>query len=568
MNAEEKTCQNCKAAFTVEPEDFSYYEKVKVPPPTFCPDCRLQRRLAFMNLSNLYRRKCDLCKKDGLSMFHLSAPYRVYCHECWWSDAWDPFEYGRDVDFSRPFLEQYNELLHEVPVIGLTVDTTNVNSPYVNLAGHVKNSYLIFHADFDEDCLYGFYVVNNKSLVDCSLMMNSELCYDSMHAYKCSGCVGLRSQVTESLNSAFLKDCDNCQDCFGSANLRGKKYYIFNEPYSREGYIEEMKKWNLGSYAIYKDAERRANEAWKSVPPCPYFMDFSVNCTGNNIFESKNCRDSFEVIAAQDSRFVMMQYLPTTKDCYDTTSWGNNASLCYEASNVGEGAAQVRFSQESGINAFDIEYSKAALNGARHQFGCSAIRKTPYCILNKAYSENEYKILRKKVIAHMDAMPYTDMAGNIYRYGEFFPLEFMPFPYNITLANSFFPLAKEKAVAKGLRWHDDEPSTYATTIKAADLPDHIRDIDDAILKEVIACAKCGRGYRVIEAELRFLKGRNLPLPRECPFCRIAEKIGLWAARRKMTERNCAECGATFEACYTQAEAPRILCKSCWQKQLP
>ncbi|MFA6585673.1 MAG: cytochrome C551 [Candidatus Paceibacterota bacterium] len=45
MKSEIKTCQNCKKDFTIEPEDFNFYEKINVPPPTFCPECRMVRRL-------------------------------------------------------------------------------------------------------------------------------------------------------------------------------------------------------------------------------------------------------------------------------------------------------------------------------------------------------------------------------------------------------------------------------------------------------------------------------------------------------------------------------------------
>jgi len=48
-NSEIKNCQNCKKDFTVEPEDFNFYEKIKVPPPTFCPECRLVRRMLWRN---------------------------------------------------------------------------------------------------------------------------------------------------------------------------------------------------------------------------------------------------------------------------------------------------------------------------------------------------------------------------------------------------------------------------------------------------------------------------------------------------------------------------------------
>jgi Zn ribbon nucleic-acid-binding protein len=566
MNMETKTCQNCQAGFAIEPEDFDYYKKLQVPPPTFCPECRLQRRLAFLNISHLYHRQCDLCHAEIISVYRADLPYKVYCQTCWWSDKWDPLDYGRDYDFNRPFFEQFKELWQSVPLLGLSVDTTNVNSPYINLAGHVKNSYLIFHADFDEDALYGYYLINNKNVVDCSLTIQSEYCYDSMHTFKCNGCVGLRSQVTESLNCAFLKDCDNCQDCFGSANLKNKKYYIFNQPYSREEYFEEMKKWDLGSHAQYQEAKRHAEECWATVPPRPTFMDFSVNCTGNNIFESKNVKDSFEVISAQDCRFLMMMYAGPVKDCYDVTSWGNNAMLCYEGCNVGENASQLRFCQEGGLEALDCEYAKLGYGG-RHQFGCVSMRKTPYCILNKAYSESEYKALRERIIEQMNTLPFVDAVGTTYSYGEFFPMELSPFPYNITLANDFFPLAENAAVERGLAWRADEPPKHPITISSAELPDHIKDVDEKILQEVIGCARCNKGFKIAPAELQFLKGRNFPLPRECPFCRIEEKVHVWAARRKVAERVCERCGKAFASCYSSVDVPKILCKECWLDQL-
>ena len=49
MKSETKQCQNCKKDFIIEPDDFGFYEKIKIPPPTFCPECRMQRRLAWRN---------------------------------------------------------------------------------------------------------------------------------------------------------------------------------------------------------------------------------------------------------------------------------------------------------------------------------------------------------------------------------------------------------------------------------------------------------------------------------------------------------------------------------------
>src|SRR5258708_24115014 len=69
METQTKNCQNCKCDFTIEPNDLGFYEKIKVPLPTFCPRCRMQRRWAWRNNMSLYSRKCDLCGKNVISIY-------------------------------------------------------------------------------------------------------------------------------------------------------------------------------------------------------------------------------------------------------------------------------------------------------------------------------------------------------------------------------------------------------------------------------------------------------------------------------------------------------------------
>src|SRR3989344_828807 len=109
MGPETKNCQNCKQKFVIEPDDFAFYEKIKVPPPTWCPECRLQRRLAFRNERALYRRKCDLTGESVVSLYPEGTPFPVYSQKAWWGDSWDALGYGRDYDFSKSFFEQFAE---------------------------------------------------------------------------------------------------------------------------------------------------------------------------------------------------------------------------------------------------------------------------------------------------------------------------------------------------------------------------------------------------------------------------------------------------------------------------
>ena len=82
-------------------------------------------------------------------------------------------------------------------------------------------------------------------------------------------------------------------------------------------------------------------------------------------------------------------------------------------------------------------------------------------------------------------MPYVTAKGIIYKYGEFFPSELSPFAYNESIAQEYFPLTKEEALAKGFTWQDSEARNYKIDIGNGDLPDNIKDVSDDILGKII-----------------------------------------------------------------------------------
>ena len=112
--SETKICQNCKQKFAIEPDDFAFYEKVKVPPPTFCFDCRLQRRMGWRNERTLYKRKCDALghNEEIISMYAPGTPYKVVDAKYWWNDEWDPLDYGKPYDFNKPFFQKYQSSIY------------------------------------------------------------------------------------------------------------------------------------------------------------------------------------------------------------------------------------------------------------------------------------------------------------------------------------------------------------------------------------------------------------------------------------------------------------------------
>jgi len=567
MKTETRNCQNCKTDFVIEPEDFKFYEKIKVPPPTFCPQCRFQRRLMFFNQRSLYKRKCDLCGRDIISTHSSDKPFTVYCPPCWWSDKWNGDEYASEYDSSRPFLEQVKDLAKKTPHLALNVDyATNINCDYLNHAGHCKNCYLIYIADFCENVLYSEMLGYNKDSMDCTMLGGSELCYGDISCGQCYNTF-FSEDCRYCRDVYFSKSCVGCSNCFGCINLRKKDYHIFNKPYSKEEYEKKIESFRLHTYSAIQDLKREVYGFWTEHPQ--EFMRTNgtrnVNVSGDYVFESKNAKNVWRVWGVEDSKYCQIVTLKPVRDTYDYTSWGNNVTQVYESTVVGEGASLVKFSVDCWPSVSDVEYSMWVIS-SQHMFGCVNMKKQQYCILNKQYSPSDFEALKLKIIEDMKAKPFIDSRGIKYSYGEFFPPELSYFAYNETTAMDYFSITESQAKEKGYAWHKGEPSQYKVTLTSVQLPDSIRDAQDSILGEVLECSNCKKAFKLVKPELDLLRRFDLPIPRECPNCRYEERLGRVNPPR-LWDRKCEKCGKDIQTSYAPERPEIVYCEECYQKEV-
>jgi len=547
MSSETKICQNCKNNFTIEPEDFKFYEKIKVPPPTWCPECRAQRRMTWRNERALYKRK-DANGIDVISIYSEDKPVKIYERNYWWSDKWNPMDFGKDYDFSKPLFIQFRELFESVPAASI-FNSNPVNSDYCNHSGYMKNCYLTPASWECERVSYSARTINSKDSIDLMAVFKCELCYeaiDSSESYKtffsqnCSAC----------FESYFLFDCKNCNNCFGCVGLRNKQYYIFNQPYTKEGYKKRIENFDIGSYKKFNDFKKTFLTHKLSFPFKFARLINTVNVIGNNLLNAKNSKYCFDMREMEECRYLTHGF--EIKDSFDGFGIGL-CELLYEGIDTGEkGASKERFSVV--VYASSDTHYCFNCEGSSSLFACIGLRNKSYCILNKQYTKEEYEKLVPKIIEHMNSMPYIDKRGRVYKYGEFFPPELSPFSYNETIAQEYFPLTKDQALDKGYSWKDPEPRNYEITLKTEDLPDHIKDVPDSILNEIIQCAhfghamskcneQCTEAYKIIPQELQFLRKMNLPLPRLCPNCRHYQRIKQ-RNPLKLWHRKCQCAGAT------------------------
>ncbi|KKR43888.1 MAG: hypothetical protein UU10_C0003G0025 [Parcubacteria group bacterium GW2011_GWF1_40_6] len=574
MKEEIKNCQNCKKDFTIEPDDFGFYEKIKVPLPTWCPDCRLQRRLAFRNERTFYKRPCDLCGADTLSRFDPDRGIVNYCGECWWSDNWDTTSYGQDYDFSRPFFEQFKELLKKVPQQNLiTMYKTLTNSSFVNMNHYLKDCYYLFNSDYNEKCMYGEELEHCMNCVDLTMAEGTELAYESVNCNKCYE-IYYSVDCESSHDIWFSKNLVGCSNCFGCINLRSQQYCIFNEKYTREDYLKKLEEFDLNLYSFVKEIKKQSHEFWLKSPNKYMHGIQNLDSNGDYIYHSKYVKNSYVVEGGEYCKYCMWLIVKNNKECYDLTQFGQNTELVYESLCSGKDINRII----GGINSVegrDLTYAVYCYNNNSNLFGCVSMKNKSYCILNKEYTKEEYEELVPKIIKHMSDMPYVDKKGRTYVYGDFFPTEIAQFNYNETSAQEFFPLTKEEAKEKGYSWKEPKERNYKISIKPEDLPDNIKDTQDNIISQIIGCEheglckeQCTTAFKITESEFQFYKLKNLPLPRLCPNCRHYQRV-LQRNPNKLWHRKCMKegCGNEFETSYAPDSPGIIYCEDCYKQEV-
>lgn len=565
MKNEIRNCQNCKNDFTIEPDDFSFYEKIKVPAPTWCPECRVIRRFSFQNTWNLFWRNCDKCGDKTLSIYTPEQKIKIYCQPCWWKDDWDGTEFAMDYDNTRPFLEQVKELIDKTPYSALTsLYTSNKNCNYANALAWCKDCFMVFWADYCDTVYYSTLLNTLKHSSDCIRGYFSELCYESVGFSRCYKTY-FSEECDDCIDVWFSRNCYNCTNCVGCVNLRGESNCIFNIKYTKEDYLEKLKELNLDSWKSLNELKTKTHEFWLTKPVRDFHThSLSINVSGDYVYESKNSKEMYISNGAEDCKYCQFITVKPARDCRDYSGWGNNASLIYEGVTVGENSSNVYFSVECWPDCMNLQYCSWNIGG-KNNLGCVNLKRKKYCILNKEYSKEEFEKLKSEIIEDMKVNPYVDNVGRKFLYGEFFPPEFSHFPYNKSNAMRFFPKQKEEAVSLSYIWSDIENPNIATTTTSYDLPDNIKDTDDSILDEIIECLECHRAYKIIEGELILLRKMNIPIPHKCPKCRENDRFSMLDPI-KLYKRNCQKCNTEIMTPYSYDRPEIVFCEKCYQQE--
>lgn len=568
MQPQTKQCQNCKNDFVIETDDFSFYEKIKVPPPTFCIECRMKRRMIWRNVRSLFRRECGLCKKTIISMYKDDG-VPVYCTECWFAGGYDLFQYGKEYDFSRPFFVQLKELFRVVPRYFAYKSGTLVNSDYTNFTVDNKNAYLSFSIVGCEDISYSEVIDKSKNSMDCYGVVKVDGCYQNVD---CEGNYNTHYTVKSQscIDSYFLYDCVNCQNCCLSSNLRNQQYYFNNQKLSKEDYKQAVEDLQLyTSVGVAHATKYFDDEIVKNAIHKFSYAYSNADATGDYLNHCKNATFCFDAYDIENVKYACRTF--DVKDSMDLQGVGGG-ELIYDSVGASWGTYKDYFCYLT-LGCRECEYS-INLKNCSNCFGCFGLMNAKYCIFNKQYEKDEYFVLVEKIKQHMMDMPYVDTKGRVFTYGEYFPFDMSPFGYNEGNSNDGFPMSKDEALGMGYPWHEREKRDYQITLPSQEVTQSIRDVTDDILKQVIGCPnegkeeiQCATAYRITPEELSFCRQKNLPLPTKCPNCRHYDRLR-YRNPMKLYRRPCSHnCGTIFNSTYAPDRPEKVYCESCYQKEV-
>lgn len=553
-----KTCRHCSTSFEISPDDLAFYEKVSptigektfpIPPPTLCPDCRLQRRISFRNERWYYRRACGLTKKPTLSIYHPEEPFPVYVNDAWWGDGWDGLSYGHDFNFNKAFFEQFRELQKVIPRMAMQ-QSMNENSEYTNYVSNLKNCYMISTSDFDQDCYYGFWIEHCRDCVDNFLLHSSERSYGCIFCQKIFNC-RFAYFSSNCSDCSFIADCRNCRHCTLCTGLRRKEYCFENVQRTREEWEEKTAALKLETHSGVERARERMEElSRKAIHPPMRKQSTVIDSTGDFLSNVEHCIDCYEMVGGKDCKFVLGAL--DVKDAYDCCY--ANAELAYENCECFPLPHRSCFN----LNCYtgsNLLYCDMCMSNCRDCFGCIGLKHAQYCILNKQYTKEQYEELVPKITEHMRTTE---------EWGEYFPVSLSPFAYNETEAFDAYPLDQKEVLKRGWRWREVKESLpdVKKVVAADKLPDSIDDIPNDILQWAVTCPVTKRPFKIIKQELAFYRDMRLPVPRLHSDERHRRRMAL-RNPRKLWKRTCNKCRKEIQTSYAPDRPEKVFCEECY-----
>jgi len=300
--------------------------------------------------------------------------------------------------------------------------------------------------------------------------------------------------------------------------------------------------------AFRSDFEKRAKVLRLQHPHRDACLFNAEHCTGNYQWNCKNVENGYNIRKMEDAHYAYEGH--SHKDTWDTTRIANG-EVVYDSASI----VDLKYSAFCNLT-YQCDHLLYCDNchGCSECFGCIGLKQKKFCILNKQYTEQEYRALVPKIIAAMRAKG---------EWGGYFPTTLSPFAYNESKAQEWFPLDRAAIQKHGWVWHDDErPTEVQSGKRASEFPNAIADVPSEVTQEVLLCETTGKPFKIFPQEFEFYRKKGLPLPRKAPHQRRLDRQALQYPT-VLHERSCARCKKAITTTYPPNAPEIVYCEKCY-----
>jgi hypothetical protein len=181
-----------------------------------------------------------------------------------------------------------------------------------------------------------------------------------------------------------------------------------------------------------------------------------------------------------------------------------------------------------------------------------------YCIFNKQHTPEEYESVKATLIAVMKS------SGE---YGKFFPGHFAANPYDESLAGFYWPLDHATAEKFGFRLSNRTPVRPENSLDVSLVPDRSDGINSSLSESVFWDDVAGHSFRIDKADIAFCAELGVPLPGNYYARRLQENFRLIPFDGTLRETACGKCASETLTSWPKDYDGRVLCESCYLKEV-
>ena len=553
-----RTCALTKEEWELSQDEIDWCKRLRVPPSKLTPNTRW-KWMAYYDVGyQFWWNKHFDTGEPVLSFHHPASGVRVLPDTEWHSR--DFSDITLDHDPEKPFFDQLFELRGMVPQPA----TFNHKEP--------ENSIALFSFG-DRDSYFTFacrsarsyYLIGAFDVEDCSsifLSSESTRSHAITHSHRIYNSRYIRESF-DCMNSAFLFDCRNCENCFGATNKRNKKYLWFNEQLTQSEWEKRRAEVDLGKRSVVEEQMQKFEKMLIEETIWPEnFNSGSEDTTGDYLRDCTRCYYCFDSEKGPvDNFWCGWMYGAPTDNAF---CWGTiSSSECYlSVSSPDSNKVKMCYRSSRCENS---EYLIGCMD-CRNCFGCVGLRKKEYCIFNKQYTEEEYW---KRV----DQIKTELLESG--EYGEYFPTKFSsayvpesgaplyagasPEDLKALGGNEFDPNSEEATRSEGV--------DFSAAKQAKDIPDSIDDLTDEWIGVPIYDPDAGRTFSILKPEAEYYRKERIAPPNDHFILRL-KKLSEAGQKAQLKRRDCSVCEKKMVISVNKRYPERkIYCKSCYLKYL-